>query len=363
MGQYEYRGKWRYRFIVDERLYEGYGYKTKKAARDGEYARREILRVTGLAAPKGHEPVPFKVVVERYARERLEGLASGADVRRALDRMAERWGSRPLGEIYSVDVDQYRLWRAEQPVTALRVRRTGGARVAEPQVVRAKVSGATVNRDLGYLSALFGWAQSRGLCPEGHNPAAARRVKRYKEPWRSWVILTPEQEERLYAGLPPRQAVKARLLKHLGVRMQVVLDLEWAQVDWASRLATYTSKGKSNVIPLNETALGLLRELWEESGKPTAGRVFPETSDTALRRHWARARKALGLPTLRRHDLRVTFARQLADAGADLKTIQGLLGHESLAMTARYIPANLQAQRQAVALLDTCARENAGGVS
>jgi site-specific recombinase XerD len=58
------------------------------------------------------------------------------------------------------------------------------------------------------------------------------------------------------------------------------------------------------------------------------------------------------LPKLRCHDLRVTFARMLVAKGADLKTIQGLLGHGTITMTTRYIPADLQAQRAAIALLD-----------
>lgn len=71
-----------------------------------------------------------------------------------------------------------------------------------------------------------------------------------------------------------------------------------------------------------------------------------------LRRRWAVARKTLELPHLWRHDLRVTFARELATKTADLATIQDLLGHSSLTMTRKYVPANLRAARHAVSLIE-----------
>jgi integrase len=66
------------------------------------------------------------------------------------------------------------------------------------------------------------------------------------------------------------------------------------------------------------------------------------------------------MPTLRLHDLRVTFARRLAKRGVDLKTIQALLGHATPTMTHRYIPTDLEAQRRAVALLDHRAEDAQG---
>lgn len=57
------------------------------------------------------------------------------------------------------------------------------------------------------------------------------------------------------------------------------------------------------------------------------------------------------MPTLRLHDLRVTFARRLASRGVDLATIQELLGHATIVMTRRYVPSNLQLKRDAVARL------------
>ena len=53
------------------------------------------------------------------------------------------------------------------------------------------------------------------------------------------------------------------------------------------------------------------------------------------------ARVALGIPRLRPHDLRVMFARETHARGADLKAVQGLLGHSTPTMTMHYIPADI----------------------
>ena len=93
---------------------------------------------------------------------------------------------------------------------------------------------------------------------------------------------------------------------------------------------------------------------------PTEGKVFPFTVDTSLKRRWYTVRTELGLPNLRLHDLRVTFARSLADKGHSLRTIQALLSHSTITMTARYIPPDLERMREAVASLDESQRTVVG---
>lgn len=327
------RGKsWGYRFWHRRHLYKREGYPTKRRARDTEWERR---RQIGAVGPRHQAPtIAFAEAIDRYLETIVPSHRGARNERHTFRLVKARLGTRPLAAITADDLDAYKQWRLRHP--------SGQQR---------PITGATMNRDLTALSAFFTWAQRAGLTA-GTNPASARAVKRLPEPWRPWVILTPQQEARLWRLLPVRQRAKAQLLKHLGVRAGVVLNLTWQQIDWAHRLAHYTSKGKSAVIPLNESALRILKAL----GPKPSGRLFAETSTTMLRRSWDHARRALGLPTLRRHDLRVTFARQLASRGVDLKTIQALLGHSTPAMTLRYIPSDLQSQRQAVALLDTVPR-------
>lgn len=340
MGVYDdKRGRYRYRFWWKGVLHEQAGFPTKFKAREAEWRERERLGATGKDRRR-RPGVPLREAVDAYLESVVKGHKNEESERHSFALVKGQLGERPVDQVTSTDIEAYKLWRA-------------GSKLKNGQLVK----GATVNRDLAYLSAFYTWAQrhptpDRAYVPEGYNPASAKLVKRFEEPWRAWIVLTPEKEAELFAALPPRQRVKAQLLKHMGVRRGIVLGLEWERVDWENRLVQYRQKRKDKVHPVNATAWAILRELWDAQGKPTTGRVFPERSLSSFKRAWRRARVAVGLPELRRHDLRVTFARQLASKGADLKTIQGLLGHSSLTMTSRYIPPDLQAQRRAVEMLD-----------
>lgn len=322
------RPSWYYRIQRGGKVYTGGGYTSREDAAHAEAVR--LLQIG--SAP--HRTVRLGEAAEVYLKEVVARHANAVGERYTFQRILERFGEdRPLRAVTPGDLEGYRAWRLSTP---------GGGKRKRP------ITAVTVNRDLAHLSAFFSWCQRRGWVPASHNPARTAAVARAKETWRPWVILTQEQREKLWGLLPPKERIKAQLLFLLGVRKAVVLNLRWEQIDWTNRLVQYTSKGKSGVIPLSETATALLREL----GPKPEGRVFAERTDSTLKKWWAKAREALGIPGLRRHDLRVTFARELADRGADLRTIQGLLGHSTLAMTARYIPPDLEARRRAIRLLD-----------
>lgn len=86
--------------------------------------------------------------------------------------------------------------------------------------------------------------------------------------------------------------------------------------------------------------------------------MFPVRTDSTFKKYWAKARVALGIPRLRPHDLRVMFARETHSRGADLKAVQGLLGHSTPTMTMHYIPADLHPMRAAVRVsADLAARQ------
>jgi integrase len=337
---------WMYRFwhtpTRPKSPYERVGLPTKRAAQEAEWAKKREVgysRRRGLGAP-----TLFGLAAREYLARVVSMHANPRGERVAFRLFEAHWGSRPLSSLTYRDVDEYKAWRKAQP------RRRRG---------KGPVAGATVNRELAYLSAFYTWAQGQDWhLPDGYNPgrAAPRRpdrerrpgVERYEEPWRPWQTLPADLEARFWSVFPSRERLKGQLLLELGVRKGVVLDLEWTQIDWANRLLHFTSKGKSKVHPLSDRALELLQTI----GPRATGRLFAERTDTTLRRYWAKAVRAIELKGLRRHDLRVTFARRLANEGADLKTIASLLSHSTIVMASRYIPADLQVQRDALARLD-----------
>jgi integrase len=98
--------------------------------------------------------------------------------------------------------------------------------------------------------------------------------------------------------------------------------------------------GRGYHVPMNDELRTLLRALPSRLRSPW---VFPsETGTTPLNsqnfinRVFRPALRRAGIDDFSWHDLRHTFASRLAMAGVDLKTIQELMGHQTLAMTLRY---------------------------
>ena len=74
-------------------------------------------------------------------------------------------------------------------------------------------------------------------------------------------------------------------------------------------------------------------------------------SETTLKQQFDRARRAAGMPHVRIHDLRHTYASWLAQANVSLGTIGALLGHSQAQTTRRYAHLSVDALREATGRL------------
>jgi integrase len=83
----------------------------------------------------------------------------------------------------------------------------------------------------------------------------------------------------------------------------------------------------------------------------------------AVAKTWDRIRTKAGLPNLRIHDLRHTFASQLANAGTSLYVIQQLLGHSSPTVTERYSHLQLKTLADAANVASDALQEAANSAS
>ncbi len=115
-----------------------------------------------------------------------------------------------------------------------------------------------------------------------------------------------------------------------------------------------TKNGKERRVLLTPRALAVLGDRClglapETPIFPTVARKRPWRLRTAFRRACVRA----GVTGLRIHDLRHTFATRLVTGGADLVTVQHLLGHADLRMTGRYAHPTGASMQQAVEILKT----------
>jgi len=158
------------------------------------------------------------------------------------------------------------------------------------------------------------------------------------------LYLTVEQIQELLACLermPNKQAANViRLLLLTGARRGEVLNADWSQFDletgfW-TKPSSHTKQRRTHRIPLSLEACQLLAAMKEESKGPL---LFPTAEGNPIpdiKASWTWLRKELGMPQLRIHDLRHTFASLLVSDGEGLPVIGRMLGHTQQQTTLRY---------------------------
>ena len=223
------------------------------------------------------------------------------------------------------------------------------ARLVEAMRGRGYAAG-TCNRALVLLR--YGYTLALRWRIEGVEQNPAKELKNLKEDNRIERYLTPEQTQRLLVAVreshnPLLTSIVAFLI-YTGARRREVLDARWGDVDMARKLwrIPKTKSGKVRYVPLSAGVLQLLAALRAEH-PPLGGCVFanPHTGMpfVSIFHSWDAARQRAGLPELRLHDLRHSFASFLVNAGRSLYEVQELLGHADIRTTARY--AHLSRER------------------
>jgi integrase len=176
------------------------------------------------------------------------------------------------------------------------------------------------------------------------NPA--RFVPQKKENPGRLRFLTAEEEVRLRAVITanrPHCLYQLDVALNTGMRKGEQYSVTWEQVDFEQEYIYLdeTKNGSQRYVHLNQACLDALSALKEECRN--RGLTFPtlffDKQNTPIkdpRERFAVSCKEAGIEGVTWHTLRHTFASRLAMAGVDLKTAQELIGHKTLAMTARY---------------------------
>ncbi|HZB35603.1 MAG TPA: tyrosine recombinase [Gaiellaceae bacterium] len=214
----------------------------------------------------------------------------------------------------------------------------------------AGLSPATIARRVASLRSLFRHLVLIGAVAE--NPAAQlelpRRVRRLPR------TLSHGEAERLIdaaAGTTPRSLrdhALVELLYGAGLRVSEAVSLDRAGVDLDQRLVRTIGKGgKERVVPVGRQAVEALRR-YLARGRPHLDRrhrpeLFLNAQGGALTRAGAflilrrlAAKAGLEPERIHPHLLRHSFATHLLEGGADLRSVQEMLGHADLSTTELY---------------------------
>lgn len=209
-------------------------------------------------------------------------------------------------------------------------------------------------RKTASVRAFYAWATRRGMIPA--DPAA--RLSRPLPASRLPIVLKPAEAAALAEaptsvhpiGLRDRAVLE--LLYGSGLRVAELCGLDVQDVDMEGRRVRVMGKGgKERVVPVGDYALLAVREYLDRARPSLLPAAEPSPALPALflnRRHRRMgprdvramvqryARVTMNGRKVSPHTLRHSFATHLLEGGADIRSVQELLGHASLATTQRY---------------------------
>jgi integrase/recombinase XerD len=269
-------------------------------------------------------------------------------------RVARRLSPRTI-DAYARDLDDYVGFAAGHALAAWRELSLTLADAYFAALARRQLSAATVARRRSTLRGFHGHLVRQGILERDPLDVlpAPRRDRRLPH------ALGVEDVERLLAqpagesALALRDRAMLELAYASGLRVSELCALERFGVDLSARTVTVTGKGsKQRAVPFGSAADRALRE-YLDRGRPAllarrraaAGRrdvMFLNARGSRLSRmgFWKILRghaRAAGVATrVHPHVLRHSFATHLLQGGADLRVVQELLGHASVATTAIY---------------------------
>lgn len=331
--------------------------------RDGKYPKRVLTL--------GNARVTTVQEARDAAREVLRKLWIGADPQaEALPGSGPTLASF-IAQQYLPFIKTYKIsWGTDESVLRNHVIPALGVlpmgQVTVPQVARLVqimtdkgLAPGTVNKALIFLRYAYKLALRWKVEGVTQNPAS--EVPNQRDGYRIERYLTPEQLR--YLLLTVRRSENPMLqhivpfLIYTGARKREALDARWSDVDWRRKSwrIPKTKSGKVRHVPLSKGALAVLSQLRPAptlDGPRASEFIFanPRTGQpyVSIYYSWDTARQKAGLPDLRVHDLRHSFASFLVNAGRSLYEVQELLGHSDIKTTTRY--AHLSRDRLAEAV-------------
>lgn len=250
---------------------------------------------------------------------------------------------------YAVDLAGFGEWVAPQGLGPGDVRHRDVRRYAAG-LSSAGAAPATVARKLAAIRGLYGFLVRTERA--GQNPAEL--VSSPKRSEKLPKVLTTEQMRSLLERIPARTPLELRdramleLAYSCGLRCEEIVNLDDDALDFETEQLRVLGKGsKERLLPVGAPAQKALRRYTERGRRALAtdpreralflsksGRRLSNSDITRRLGLWTReAALAAGVSP---HSLRHSFATHLLEGGADLRTIQELLGHASISTTQVY---------------------------
>jgi len=223
---------------------------------------------------------------------------------------------------------------------------------------RRRVKKTTVNRKISSLRAFYRYVLRTGRI--ANNPAAMIQTLKTEKYMPSFLSVDEMFELLKTKGDPSVLHLRDRAMLEVfyssGLRLSELAGLNLIDLDFNQKLIKVRGKGrKERIVPVGDPALKAIREYLDKIGElKIEGKeeIFKKplflnargsritTRSIARIVNQLTAESGIGRK-ISPHALRHSFATHLLNAGADLRSIQELLGHESLSTTQKYTAVNI----------------------
>ena len=265
---------------------------------------------------------------------------------------------------YETDLEAYVAWTRREGVEPLSVSHRQLRRYLA-ELTRAGYSTKTINRHLSAIRMLYRWLVHEGITDiDGAAAIASPKLAK------SLPHTMSDEEARALIetceGDDPaslRDRAMLELMYATGARISEVSGLDVRDIDLVQGQVRLFGKGsKERIVPVYPEALRAVRHYIDDArpklaagrrrGRPTgalflSSRGSRMTADALRTRFEDRVAQAGIDRSVTPHAMRHTFATELLSGGADLRTVQELLGHESLSTTQIYTHLSVERLKDA----------------
>jgi len=296
--------------------------------------------------------------------------------------LEERHFSEYTAKCYGVDLRQFIVWITEEQNISISApseesawqRYSSGEKEVAGHVGPETVTEHIVNSDTEYLRSFLG-----NLSESNYSPATMARKIATLRSFCRWLerngvidsnpmtlIRTPRQKKKLPKAinveeveqllsapndktlLGARDRAILETLYSTGIRVSELVGINFGDIDETGQAIIIRGKGrKERIVPLGSHAMSAIdhylkvmssHNVTNETGEPFfINKHNTRLSTRSVRRNVSKYLDKVGLdPEISPHTLRHSFATHLLDNGADLRSVQELLGHQSLSTTQIY---------------------------
>lgn len=210
-------------------------------------------------------------------------------------------------------------------------------------LVRWGYDRSSISRKLSSVRSFFKFLKTRALITQ--NPSVDLSAPKLEHKLPSFLTQPTAEKLMNLQELSPRDKAILELLYGTGIRASELTGLNIGSVDFIDETIKVVGKrSRERIIPLTRKSTMALKEYLRERGSPQAqdlplflnkanGRLSQRSLQRIVNKH---IRKVAELTRMSPHTLRHTFATHLLEKGADLRTVQELLGHRSISSTQIY---------------------------